>query len=105
MSSATHVKQANADSGIVEWSLGFNLFTLDFYTLSVAGQRQPARCVREGEHLTSLTEFEHDMRWSITFVHYKLLGRDVPTTWKDALERLRQHDATQRPLECRRSHS
>ena len=29
------MKQADAAPGIVGWSLGFNLFTLDFYTLSV----------------------------------------------------------------------
>ena len=88
------MKQADAAPGIVGWSLGFNLFRLDFYTLSVWQDNDSLRrFVREGEHLTSLTEFEHDLRKSTTFVHYKLFGRDVPATWKDALERLRQHDS------------
>ena len=92
------MKQADAAPGIVGWSLGFNLFTLDFYTLSVWQDNESLRrFVREGEHLISLTEFEHDLRRSTTFVHYKLLGRDVPAKWKDALERLRQRDATHTP--------
>jgi hypothetical protein len=92
------MKQADAAPGIVGWSLGFNLFRLDFYTLSVWQDNDSLRrFVRAGEHLTSLTEFEHDLRKSTTFVHYKLFGRDVPATWKDALERLRQHDATRTP--------
>ena len=92
------MKQADAAPGVVGWSLGFNLFTLDFYTLSVWQDNDSLRrFVREGDHLTSLTQFEHDMRKSTTFVHYKLVGRDVPATWKDALERLRQHDAARTP--------
>ena len=92
------MKQADAAPGIVGWSLGFNLFTLDFYTLSVWQDNESLRrFVREGEHLISLTEFEHDLRRSTTFVHYKLLGRDVPAKWKDALERLHQRDATHTP--------
>ena len=92
------MKQADAAPGIVGWSLGFNLFTLDFYTLSVWQDNDSLRrFVREGEHLTSLTEFAQDLRKSTTFVHYKLFGRDVPATWKDALERLRQHGATHTP--------
>ena len=92
------MKQADAAPGIVGWSIGFNLFSLDFYTLSVWQDNDSLRrFVREGDHLTSLTEFEHDLRRSTTFVHFRLFGRDVPATWKDALQRLRQRDATHTP--------
>lgn len=92
------MKQADASPGIVGWSLGFNLFTLDFYTLSVWQDNDSLRrFVREGEHLTSLSEFEHDMRKTTTFVHYKLSGRDVPPKWQDALARLRERNTTHTP--------
>lgn len=92
------MKQVDASPGIVGWSLGFNLFTLDFYTLSVWQDNDSLRrFVREGDHLTSLSEFEHDMRKPSTFVHFKLSGRDVPVKWKDALGRLRARHTTHTP--------
>ena len=92
------MKQADATPGMVGWSLGFNLFTLDFYTLSVWQDNDSLRrFVREGEHLASLTEFEHDMRKPSTFVHFKVSGHDVPPKWKDALARIRERDTTHAP--------
>jgi len=85
------MKQADAASGIVGWSLGQNLFKLEFYTLSVWQDSESLRhFVRDGDHLASLAEFEHDMRRKTIFVHYKLFGRDLPATWKDAFARQRQ---------------
>jgi heme-degrading monooxygenase HmoA len=88
------MKQADAAPGIVGWSLGQNLFKLEFYTLSVWQDSESLRhFVRDGDHLASLAEFEHDMRRKTIFVHYKLFGRDLPASWKDAFARQRQHDA------------
>jgi hypothetical protein len=89
------MKQADAASGIVGWSLGGNILKLEFYTLSVWQDAESLRhFVREGDHLASLAEFEHDMRRKSIFVYYKLFGRDLPPSWKDALARQRQHDDT-----------
>jgi hypothetical protein len=89
------MKQADAASGIVGWSLGQNLFKLEFYTLSVWQDNESLRhFVRDADHLASLAEFEHDMRRKTIFVHYKLLGRDLPASWKDAFARQRQHGTT-----------
>ena len=87
------MKQADAAPGIIGWSLGGNIFKLEFYTLSAWQDAESlAHFVRDGDHLVSLTEFEHDMRRKSIFVHYKLFGRDLPPSWKDALARQRQHD-------------
>ena len=90
------MKQADAASGIVGWSLGQNIFKLEFYTLSVWQDAESLRhFVRDGDHLASLAEFEHDMRRKTTFVYYRLLGRDLPPSWQDAFARQRQHDDDQ----------
>jgi len=86
------MKQAVAASGIVGWSLGQNLLKLEFYTLSVWQDSESLRhFVKDGDHLASLAEFEHDMRRKTIFVHYKLFGRDLPASWKDAFARMQQH--------------
>ena len=88
------MKQADAASGIVGWSLGVNIFKLEFYTLSVWQDAESLRhFVRDGDHFAALGEFEHDMRRKSVFVHYKLFGRDLPPSWKDAFARQRQQDA------------
>src|SRR5262249_50318393 len=48
------IKQADAASGIVGWSLGQNIFKLDFYTLSVWQDAESLRhFVRDCDHLAS----------------------------------------------------
>lgn len=87
------MKQADAATGIVGWSLGGNVFKLEFYTLSVWHDAESLRhFVRDGDHLAALAEFEHDMRRKSIFVYYTLFGRDLPPSWKDALARQRQQD-------------
>ena len=86
------MKQADAASGIDGWSLGQDLLKLEFYTLSVWQDSESLRhFVKDGDHLASLAEFEHDMRRKTIFVHYKLFGRDLPASWKDAFARMQQH--------------
>jgi hypothetical protein len=87
------MKQADDASGIVGWSLGANIFKLEFYTLSVWQDAESLRhFVRDGDHFAALAEFDRDMRRKSIFVQYKLFGRDVPPSWKDALARQRRHD-------------
>ena len=86
------MKQADAASGIVGWSLGGNLFKLEFYTLSAwQDAASLRRFVRDGDHLASLAEFEHDMRRKSIFVYYTVAGRDLPLSWKEALARQEEH--------------
>jgi hypothetical protein len=88
------MKQANRAPGIVGWALGSNIFTLEFHTLS-AWKDGPSlrRFIQEGAHGASLPAHRHDMRRKSTLVYFKVLGRDLPLTWKDALAR--QRDAVE----------
>ena len=43
------------------------------------------RFVRDGDHRAALGEFEQDVRRKSIFVYYKVIGRDLPVTWKDAI--------------------
>src|SRR5262249_1303576 len=91
------MKQVYAASRIVGWSLGGNLLKLQFYTLSAwqdAASLQ--RFVRDGDHLASLAEFEHDMRRKSIFVHYTVAGHDLPLSWKEALARQEEHQLHQK---------
>src|SRR5262245_46817119 len=57
------MKQANAAPGIIGWSLGSDLFKLEFHTLSVWEDADSLRCfVRDGNHRAALGEFEQDIR-------------------------------------------
>jgi len=85
--------QVDAAPGIVGWSLGLQLFGLEFHTLSAWESAASLRSfVHEGGHQAALEAFEQDMRRKSIFVYYKVLGHDVPLTWKDAVARQRSHD-------------
>jgi heme-degrading monooxygenase HmoA len=87
------MKQANTAPGIIGWSLGSNLFKLEFHTLSVWEDAESLRrFVREGNHQAALGEFEQDVRRKSIFVYYKVMGRDLPVMWKDAIARQEKHD-------------
>ncbi len=63
-------------------------FKLEFHTLSAWENAESLRrFVREGGHHLALEEFGQDMRRKSIFVYYRVLGRDLPLTWKDALAR------------------
>jgi hypothetical protein len=88
------MKQANAAPGMVGWSLGGHLFKLEFYTLSVwQDEESLRRFVREGDHRAAVEEFERDVRRKSIFVYYKVFGRELPLTWKDAIARQERSDA------------
>ena len=82
------MKQVDTAPGVVGWSLGGNLFKLEFYTLSAwLDAESLRRFVRDDNHLVALHEFERDLRRKSIFVYYKVLGRELPLSWKDALAR------------------
>ncbi|HXS06226.1 MAG TPA: hypothetical protein VN723_05495 [Rhizomicrobium sp.] len=82
------MKQANAAPGAVGWSLGLNLFSLEFHTLS-AWEDAPSlrRFIHAGPHGGALRLHKNDMRRKSTLVYFKVLGRELPLTWKDAFAR------------------
>jgi hypothetical protein len=87
------MKQADAAPGIIGWSLGYNLFTLEFHTLSAWEDAASLRqFVRDGGHLAALGAHEDDMRRKTIFVYYKVLGSEVPLKWKDAIARQESQD-------------
>jgi hypothetical protein len=92
-SSVRIMRQADAASGIVGWSLGMDLFRLEFHTLSAWENADSLRrFVRDGSHRAALESFEQDMRRKSIFVYYEVFGRDIPLTWKDAIARQQRHD-------------
>ena len=87
------MKQVNTAPGVVGWSLGVNIFTLEFYTLSAWQDAESLRrFVRDAEHLAALQEFEQDLRRKSIFHYYKVLGRELPLSWKEALARQARSD-------------
>jgi hypothetical protein len=87
------MKQANVAPGIVGWSLGSDLFKLEFHTLSVWEDADSLRrFVRDGDHRAALEQFEQDVRRKSIFVYYRVIGRDLPPTWKDAIARQENQD-------------
>jgi len=81
-------KQVDAASGVVGWSLAANLFKLEFYTLSAWEDAESLRrFTHEAEHGAVVPEFKDDMRRKSLFVHYSVMGRDLPPSWKDAVTR------------------
>lgn len=92
-SSRRIMKQANKAPGVIGWSLGMDLFKLEFYTLSAWEDADSLRrFVQEGDHGGALQAFARGMRRKSIFVYYKVLGRDLPLTWKDAVARQRRQD-------------
>jgi hypothetical protein len=88
------MKQSDAASGIIGWSLGFDLLKNEFHTLSVWEDAQSLRhFVHDGDHGATLDEFKPEMRRKTIFVYYKVMGRDLPLTWRDAIARQERQDA------------
>lgn len=89
------MSQARTAPGLIGWSLASDLFRLEFYTLSAWEDAESLRrFVQNAEHGTALAEFEGDMRRKSIFVYYKVLGRDLPLKWKDAVARQEQRGGT-----------
>ena len=87
------MEQANLAPGIIGWSLGGNLFRLEFATLSVWEDAESLRrFVRDGSHKAALEAFANDVRRKSIFLQYTVLGRDLPPTWKDAIARQERQD-------------
>jgi quinol monooxygenase YgiN len=91
------MKQTDKAPGIIGWSLGSNLLTLEFYTLSAWEDDAALKAfIKSADHGVALKQFEHDLRKKSIFVHYRVLGRDLPLTWPDAIERQRVRQASAR---------
>ena len=92
-SSFAVMKQANTAPGIVGWSMGADLLRLEFHNLSAWTDAQSLRrFIQEGSHSRALQTHKHDLRRKTTFVYFKVLGRELPLTWTDAIARQAQHD-------------
>jgi hypothetical protein len=80
------MKQAKAAPGIVGWSLGSNLMKLEFYTLSAWEDDSSLRTfIRSADHGTASIQLKNDMRAASVFVHFKVLGKDLPLKWTEAV--------------------
>ena len=81
-------EQLKTAPGLVGWSLGGDLFKLEFHTLSAWEDADSLqRFVREGGHGAALRALASDTRRPSLFVYYQVLGRDLPLKWKDAVAR------------------
>ena len=83
------MEQVDAAPGVVGWSLGMNLPTLEFYTLSAWEAPEDLQAfLASGPHGEAISKFSRDMRRDSIFMQFKALGSDVPLQWSDALQRL-----------------
>lgn len=81
-------KQAENAPGIVGYSLGMNLFMLEFYTLSAWEDAEGLeRFAHEAEHRKVMEDFRDDMRRESLFIHFPVRGADLPLSWKEAVRR------------------
>jgi len=81
-------KQVAAAPGVVGWSLGANLPTLEFYTLSAWETPEDLRTfLTAGAHSEAASKLSNDMRRDSIFVQFKVLGKDLPLRWDDAIQR------------------
>ena len=81
-------KQVDAAPGVIGWSVGANLFKLEFYTLSAWQDAESLRrFAHEAEHGAVMQEFASEMRRESLFVHYSVRGRDLPLSWTEAVRR------------------
>lgn len=85
------MEQVDAAPGIVGWSLGANLPTLEFFTLSAWEDAASLRAfVRTAAHGAATTRFERARRRESIFVQFPVLGRELPLRWDDAISRQRE---------------
>jgi hypothetical protein len=88
------MKQANTAPGIIGWALGIDILRREFYTLSAWKDAESLRrFVRDGSHKDALQLFEKDLRRKTILVYYKVLGHDLPLTWKDAIARQERRES------------
>ena len=81
-------KQVDAAPGIVGWSLGANLLTLEFYTLSAWENVESLRTfIASSAHGQARSKFAGDMRADSIFVQFTVSGSELPLTWADAIAR------------------
>ena len=91
------MKQIEAASGAVGYSLGSHLPGLYFYTLSAWNDEESLRAFsRALQHGNALRAFRSDMRAASPFIRWHVRGTDLPLRWDDALERINLHDGQQR---------
>jgi hypothetical protein len=85
-------KQVDAAPGIVGWSLGANLLTLEFYTLSAWENAESLRTFTASSvHGQALSKFAGDMRTDSIFVQFTVSGSELPLTWADAIALQKTH--------------
>jgi quinol monooxygenase YgiN len=91
------VKRVSDAPGIVGWSLGTKLASLEFYTLSAWEDESSLRgFVGSEHHLDAMKKFAADLRAKSIFVRFPVLGKDLPLKWKDVVARQdRQRDSEQ----------
>jgi len=90
-------KQANTAPGVVGWSLAADLLKLEFHTLSVWEDESSLRdFVAAAPHHDVFAKFATSMRRPTIFVHFPIIGRELPLKWKDAIALQNDHDGSQR---------
>ena len=72
---------------------GADILELEFHNLSAWTDGQSLRrFIQEGAHAKAFMAHKQDLRRKTTFVYFKVLGRDLPLTWKDAIARQEQQN-------------
>jgi hypothetical protein len=83
-------RQVENAPGAIGYSLGMNLFKMEFYTLSAWQDAESLqKFAGEAEHKSVSDEFASRMRRKSLFVHYNVRGSELPLSWADALARQR----------------
>ena len=81
-------KQVDSAPGIVGWTLGVNLLTLQFYTLSAWEDAESLRTfLASSAHGQARSKFAGDMRADSIFVQFTVSGSELPLKWADAIAR------------------
>lgn len=80
------MRQMEAVPGVIGYSLGADLPSLQFYTLSAWDDEAHLReFVRGLPHGPAMKAFRHDMRAPSIFARWTVGGPELPLTWADAL--------------------
>ena len=90
-------KQANTAPGVVGWSLAADLLKLEFHTLSAWEDESSLRdFVAAAPHHDAFAKFATSMRRPTIFVHFPIIGRELPLKWKDAIALQNDQEGSQR---------
>jgi hypothetical protein len=90
-------KQANTAPGVVGWSLAADLLKLEFHTLSAWEDDSSLRdFVAVAPHHDAFAKFATSMRRPTIFVHFPIIGRELPLKWKDAIALQNDQEGSQR---------